>query len=283
MGRVGVWSGDLRFGPDLGAIAEAAAELDELGFGAIWFPGGVGGDVLADIDRLLSATKRAVIATGIINIWRHEPSDIGRWWKGLSEDRKARVMLGLGVSHGPLIGEAYGKPLAVMTEFLDKLDAEGVPAQSRCIAALAPKMLDLAKRRSAGTHPYLVPPEHSEIARRSVGPGALVAPEQGVVLETDPARAREAAAKALKIYMGLPNYVNNWRRLGFGDADVTGPSDRLLDALFAWGDAAKIAERVKAHHAAGADHVCVQVIQADPAAGLAGLRQSWRTLAKALI
>jgi probable F420-dependent oxidoreductase len=194
-------------------------------------------------------------------------------------------MLGLGVSHGPLIGEAYGHPLAVMTQYLDKLDAEGVAAEHRCLAALGPKMLDLAKQRSAGAHPYLVPPEHSAVARERMGPGAWLAPEQGVILETDPGLAREAGRNALKVYMGLPNYVNNWRRLGFGDADVTGgPSDRLIDALFAWGTPAQIKARVEAHLAAGADHVCVQVVRsASAGADMSWLRQAWRTLAQAMI
>ncbi len=177
---------------------KAMAELDELGFGAIWIPGGFGGDILDAVDRGLAATKKAVIATGIINIWKHEPAEVGGWWRGLSDDHKSRVMLGLGVSHGPMIGADYQKPLAKMKSYLDGLDAEGIPAESMCIAALAPKMLQLSGERTAGTHPYLVTPAHSAIAREAVGPDRLVAPEQHVLLETDPARAREMGREALK-------------------------------------------------------------------------------------
>ena len=144
LGRIGIWSLELRFG-DPGQAQEAAAELDELGYGALWFPGGVGGDVFGDFERLLRATRRVTIATGIINIWKHEPAAVGGWWAGLAAADKARSLLGLGVSHGPLIGEAWGKPLEVMGRYLDGLDAAGVPAERRCLAALGPKMLDLSR------------------------------------------------------------------------------------------------------------------------------------------
>ena len=282
LGRIGIWSGEIRFA-DAGRRAEAAAELEELGYGTIWFPGGIGGDITADIDALLAATRRATIGTGILNIWRHEPKDVGAWWRGLPEGQKGRVMLGLGVSHQLLIGADYGKPLMVMTRYLDGLDAEGVPAESRCLAALAPRMLDLSRDRSAGTHPYLVTPEHSRVCRDRVGPDAIVAPEQGVVLESDPALAREMARKAVGFYTKLPNYVNNWLRLGFTQEDVDTLSDRLIDGLFAWGDAAAVKARVDQHLAAGADHVCLQVIAPSGDEGWPYLRDAWRELAKALI
>jgi probable F420-dependent oxidoreductase len=284
LGRVGIWAGEFR-SPDHAEVQQAAAELDTLGYGAIWVPGGIGGDILGDVDRLLAAAPRAIVATGIVNMWKHEPAAIGAWWRGLPEERQARVMLGLGVSHGPIIGADYTRPVAAMSGFLDKLDAEGVQVDRRCIAALGPKMLDLAKARSAGTHPYLTTPEHTRLARQQMGPEALIAPEQGVILETDPAAAREIARKALPLYMRLPNYVNNWRRLGFSEADVTGPSDKLCDALFAWGGLDRIAERVQEHLSAGASHVCLQVVRsATPGAGdLAGLRRAWRELAKVLL
>lgn len=282
LGRIGIWSGELRAG-DPGARSEAVAELDELGFGAIWIPGGLGGDLFDDIDLLLTAAKRAAIATGILNIWKHTPADVGRWWRGLPEDRKQRVMLGLGVSHSPIIGETYKKPLEAMRDFLDGLDAEKVPADRRCLAALAPKMLELARERTAGSHPYLVPPEHTAIARESLGPTALLAPEVGVILERDPAKAHEIARAALGLYMRLPNYVNNWRRLGFSEEDVTGPSDRLCDALFAWGEMDQIARRVNAHLEAGADHVCVQVVRGAVGADRSLPREAWRELAAALL
>ncbi|MBV9993765.1 MAG: TIGR03620 family F420-dependent LLM class oxidoreductase [Caulobacteraceae bacterium] len=283
LGRVGIWTGEFR-SAERAEVQKAAAELDGLGFGAIWVPGGVGGDILGDMDRLLTAAPRAVIATGIVNVWKHEPAEIGTWWRGLPPERQARVMLGLGISHGPLIGESYGRPIETMAAYLDKLDAEGVAVERRCLAALGPKMLDLSRERSAGAHPYLTTPEHTRVARQRLGPDALLAPEQGVILETDAGRARQIARGALGLYMRLPNYVNNWRRLGFSEADVTGPSDGLLDALFAWGGLDRIAERVEAHLAAGANHVCLQVIDAAPRGGadLGALRQAWRELAKIL-
>jgi probable F420-dependent oxidoreductase len=282
LGPVGVWSGELR-GADPVERDEAAAELESLGYGALWIPGGVGGPVLQDLESLLAATTRLPIATGIINVWKHEPSEIGDWWTRRTAAQQGRLMLGLGISHGPLIGEGYGRPIAKMTEYLDALDAQGVPAARRCLAALGPRMLDLARDRSAGAHPYLTPPEHTALARERLGPDALLAPEMGVVLETEPGKAREIARQGLGIYMQLPNYVNNWRRLGFSEADVTGPSDGLVDALFAWGSLEQIRARVQAHLDAGADHVCLQVIRGPMGEDLSLPRQAWRSLAEALL
>ena len=279
IGKVGVWAMELRFG-DPAAIAGAAAELDGLGYGAIWVPGGVGGDITGDLDRLLDATERAVIATGIINIWKHEPEEIANWWKALPTARAERVLLGIGVSHGPLIGDAWAKPLARTRDWLEKALAAGIPAQSLCVAALGPKMLELSAELTAGAHPYLITPEHTAQARAILGPDGLLAPEQGVIPETDPARARELAREALVHYRRLPNYMNSWKRLGFTDAEIEAVDDRLLDALFAWGDAAAIAARVRAHHDAGADHVCIQAITGS---GLDGARQAWADLAKVLL
>lgn len=282
LGKVGIWSLELRFG-DPAQKLEAAAELDELGFGAIWIPGGVDGAVLGDVDALLAATKRTTIATGILNIWKHEPADVAAWFAGLSDEHKRRVMLGIGISHGPLIGESWGKPIAVTRDFLDKLEAAGMAMEHTNLAALGPKMLALSGERTAGCHPYLVTPEHSAKAREILGPGKLVAPEQGVVFESDPAKARELARAALATYRELPNYCNNWKRLGFSDDDVANASDRLIDGLFAWGGIDVIAERVKAHHAAGADHVCLQVVPSAFEAGFDTVRGQWRELAAALL
>jgi probable F420-dependent oxidoreductase len=282
LGRIGIWSMELRFG-DRGQAADAAAELDELGFGALWIPGGVGGDVFGDVGRLLSATRNTVIATGILNIWKHDAREVGEWWSALPAHRKERVLLGLGVSHGPLIGETYRKPLAVMVAYLAQLSAEGLPAANLCLAALGPKMLELSRDCTAGAHPYLVPPEHSAMARELLGPDALLAPEQGVLLETDPRRARELARQAMARYILLPNYVNSWRRLGFTEDEISSVSDRLIDALFAWGGMDRIAERVNAHLAAGADHVCLQVISGAGAPDVAATRPAWRELAAALL
>jgi probable F420-dependent oxidoreductase len=282
LGRLGVWATELRFG-DPGFIREAAAELEDLGYGALWFPGGRGGDLTGAIDLLLDATKTVTIATGILNIWMHEPAEIGAWWNALAPERRARVMLGLGVGHAPVIGEAWKKPLEKMATWLDGLDAEGVPAARRCIAALGPKMIDLARERSAGTHPYLVTPEHTAMSRQRLGKQALVAPEQGVVLDADPERARATARAHLAHYATLPNYCASWRRLGFAEADIEALSDRLVDALFASGDRAAIGMRIKAHLDAGADHVCLQVISGAIGAGSdpEAVRRVWRALAPA--
>ena len=281
LGRVGIWAGEFRVGDP--ARAEAAAELDALGYGALWIPGGAGGDLFGDMKIALDASKRMAVASGIVNIWRHEPAEVGAWWHGLSQAHQDRTMLGLGISHALLIGADYSKPVATMTKYLDGLDAEKVPSERRCVAALGPKMLDLSRDRSAGSHPYLVPPEHTAIARERLGPDALLAPEQGVILETDPGKARAIARQAVAMYLPLPNYSNNWRRLGFSEEDVTTPSDRLLDGLFAWGTPAKIAERVQAHIDAGADHVCLQVLSDTPIGRGALPRAAWRELAGALL
>lgn len=281
IGRIGVWSLELRFG-DAGEAAEAAAELDELGYGAIWFPGGVGGDVTGDFSRLLGATRRATLATGIINLWKHQPAEIAGWWNGLPADHKARALLGIGISHGPLIGESWGKPIAVTRDWVERLTALGVPADNQCLAALGPKMVALSGEITAGAHPYLVTPEHSAIARRILGPGKLLAPEQGVVLESDPAAARALARGAVDHYRALPNYRKNWHRLGIAEEDIETMSDRFIDALFVWGSAEQIAERVKAHLDAGADHVCMQVVAA-PGPGMANQRAAWRELAAVLL
>ncbi|HEX7871494.1 MAG TPA: TIGR03620 family F420-dependent LLM class oxidoreductase [Sphingobium sp.] len=283
IGRVGIWSMAMRFG-DKGQAAEAVAELDDLGYGALWVPGGIGGDLTGDLERLLSGSTRLTVASGILNIWKHEPADVAAWWTGLSADHQARVLLGLGVSHSHIVGDDYAKvkPLSVMRAYLDQLSGAGIPADALCLAALGPKMLELARDRTAGVHPYLVTPEHTALAREAVGAGKLVAPEQGVVLESDPVRARELARGALAQYQAYPNYRNSWLRLGFSEAEIDGASDTLVDALFAWGSAEQIKARVDAHFAAGADHVCLQVITG---AGLdiAAERPVWRELAAVLL
>jgi len=284
IGRIGIWSIEVRFG-DRAEAADAAAELEDLGYGAIWTPGGVGGEVLADIDFLLAATSRAAIATGILNVWKHEPADVAGWWKALPADKQDRVLLGLGVSHAPLIGDDYvhAKPLTVMRDYLDQLSEAGLPTErATCLAALRAKMQELARDRTTGAHPFLVTPEHSARARAVLGPGKLLAPEQGVVLDSNPDTARATARGALEQYLQFPNYVNSWLALGFAQDEITQMSDRFVDALFAWGSADKIAERVNAHLAAGADHVCMQVITG-AGVDFGPARQAWRALAKALL
>jgi probable F420-dependent oxidoreductase len=281
IGRIGIWSAELRHG-DPGEVADAAAELDELGFGALWIPGEASGDLLGQVDHLLGATRRATIATGILNIWMHDTQDVGSWWRALPAPHSARFLLGLGVSHGAIIGEAYAKPLTAMKDYLALLCAEGIPAEKMCLAALGPKMLELAREKTAGAHPYLITPEHTAIAREVLGPGPLLAPEQFVVLESDPARARDLARPFVKGYGQLANYANSWLRLGFNEDDIAQTSDRLVDALFAWGDADRIAERVNAHFAAGADHVCLQVV-GQTRNDIGAIRPVWRALAEALL
>ena len=282
LGRIGIWSGEMRFG-DGPLVAEAAVELEALGYSAIWIPGAFDDQVLGDVDRLLGAAERLTIATGILNIWKLTPEAVGAWWSARSAAEQGRLMLGLGVSHELAIGAAYSKPLATMARYLDGLDAAGVPAARRCLAALGPKMLELSRDRTAGAHPYLAPPEHTASARERLGPHALLAPEVGVILETDPSRAREVARRALQLYLQLPNYVNNWRRLGFSETDVTQPSDRLIDALFAWGSPEQIGARVNDHLAAGADHVCIQVVRGPVGEDASLPLAAWRTLAEALL
>jgi probable F420-dependent oxidoreductase len=283
--RVGIWSGVLRRG-DAAESADAAAELDELGYGALWIPGGAGGDVLGDARRLLDATRRAVVATGILNIWMHEPADVATGHAELTAAHPERFLLGLGVSHAPAVersNQEYHRPFSKMVEYLDALDAATppVPRTEEMLAALGPRMLELAARRTVGAHPYFVPPEHTAVARAVLGAGPLLATEQMVVLDSDPSSARAVAREHAARYLVLPNYTNNLRKLGFEDGDFAGTgSDRLIDAIVAWGDVAAIADRVRAHHEAGADHVCVQVLVADPAAFP---RHEWRALAPALI
>lgn len=282
IGKIGIWSLELRFG-DKQQSNEAAAELDELGFGALWIPGGIDDGAPADVERLLAATSRTTIATGILNIWKHDPARLAAWFASLPESDRARTLLGLGVSHGPIIGEQWGKPLSVTRAFLDGLDAAGMPRENLCLAALGPKMAALAGERTAGAHPYLVTPEHTAQSRAILGPGKLLAPEQGVILERDPTKARELALGALTHYRMLPNYRNNWKRLGFTEAEIEACDDRLLNALFAIGGPQEAAARVKAHLDAGADHVCLQVIAGAQGAGFDVLRPLWRDLAAALL
>jgi probable F420-dependent oxidoreductase len=273
LGRVGVWTSSLDTEP-ASRIRELAAELDEMGWGALWLPEAVGRDPFLHAALLLGATDRLVLATGIANVYLRAPAAMNAAWNTVSEAFPGRFLLGLGVSHQPmvegLVGQEYLPPLAKMRDYLDSVDSSlyiapppGEPPE-RVLAALGPKMLELARDRARGAHPYFVPPEHTEIARTILGDDRLLAPEQMVVLETDPARARSVARAAMGLYVTLPNYANNLLRLGFTEDDLASNiSDRLVDAIVAWGDAETIARRVRAHHDAGADHVCIQVLPRD--------------------
>jgi probable F420-dependent oxidoreductase len=281
IGKVGIWSLELRFG-DRAQALEATTELDELGFGALWVPGGIDAGVLADMEQLLGASRKAVIASGIVNIWKHDPADVAAWFQARSEAEQARTLLGIGVSHGPIIGEQWAKPIEATEAFLAGMEGAGMAMDHVCVAALGPKMVALSGERTAGAHPYLVTPEHTARARAILGPDKLLAPEQGVVLEGDPVKARQLALGAVEHYARLPNYRNNWKRLGFDDAEIDACSDRLLQALFAIGSPETAAQRVQAHLDAGADHVCLQVI-VDREDGLPALRTQWRALAEVLL
>lgn len=280
----GVWSGHMRYG-DPGLIAESAAELDELGYSAIWIPD-VGGDVLESIEVLLRAAPRIGVATGILNVWMQDPVEVAQRRALWNDAWRRRFVLGLGVSHAPLIDHGhpgrYTRPYSKMVDFLDALDGAEVPfpIDARVLAALRPRMLGLARDRAAGVHPYLVPPEHVVRAREILGPDASIGVELAVVLDRDPSTARETARRHTATYVSLENYTNNLRDFGFGDDDFAERgSDRLVDAIVAWGDLDAIVQRVAAMRDAGADHVCIQVIRPDDQLP----RADWRDLAPALI
>ncbi|KGI70989.1 LLM class F420-dependent oxidoreductase [Mycolicibacterium rufum] len=280
---VGLWSSQLRYGNPEEA-ADAAAELDELGFPALWIPD-VGGPVLDAVDNLLSATTKTVIATGILNLWMHEPAEVAARYATLTETHGDRFLLGIGVSHAPLIDSQepgrYRKPLAATKAFLDGIDAtpQPVPTGNRVLAALGPKMLELSATRAGGAHPYLTSPEHTRQAREVLGEGPLLLPEQSVLLTESRDEARAIGTDWLRSYLALPNYANNILRTGFTEEDISTVSDRLFDALIAWGDEETVLRRVAEHRDAGADHVCVQVLTADPREFP---REQWRRLAAAL-
>lgn len=278
VGRYGVWSARLRSEDPSGGAerAQAVAELEQLGYGALW----LGGNTAArDAAPLIEATSRIVVGTSIQSIWEHEASSAAASFAELEVSHPGRFVLGLGVSHGPRV-EGYSRPYSTMVGYLDDLDKAGMRAGHRLLAALGPKMLELSRDRAAGAIPYLVTPEHTAQARERLGEGPLLAPEFKVVLDSDPARARATARAYLAMYLQLPNYTKNFLNLGFTEADVTGGgSDRLIDAVFAWGDESTIRARIDAFHAAGADHVALQLVQDD----MTSLpREGWRRLASLL-
>ena len=290
LGSVGIWTTQFEHHP-AAKIQEAARELEELGYGAIWFGEAIGREAFTHAGLLLAATRRIVIATGIANIYARDPMTAAAAQKTLAEAYPDRFVLGLGVSHTHLVeklrGHQYQKPVERMRAYLDAMDQSmyraALPPSKpmRILAALRPKMLELAAQHADGAHPYNVTPEHTARARKILGTGPYLCPEQAVVLEADPAKARQIGRQFLKIYLGLPNYINNLLWLGFSETDVqNGGSDRLIDSLIAWGDLDAIRNRIREHHAAGADHVCVQVLPADPQA--LPMRE-WRELAGTLL
>jgi probable F420-dependent oxidoreductase len=280
----GVWNIGLRYG-DPGEASEAAAELEELGYSALWIPDS-GGDVFGTVERLLTATSTITVATGVLNLWMHSAEETASAYTRLERQYGDRFLVGIGASHEPTVNSKHGqghyrKPLTAMVSFLDGLDEASTPlmASRRVLAALGPKMVDLARERSAGVHPYNVTPEHTALARAALGSTKLVLPEHAVVASEDAELARRLGRQHLTHYMELPNYTNNLLRLGFTEHDFAGGgSDRLVDALVAWGDEAAIASRIQEHRDAGADHVCVQVLSEEGALP----RRAWRQLAPAL-
>ena len=290
LGRVGLWAYQLDLVPSSHA-QEVAAEIEELGFGALWIPEMIGRESFVSSTLLLSGTRKLVVATGIASIYARDALCANSAWHTVSEAFPDRFLLGLGVSHEVMVaglrGHDYSKPYSAMRAYLDAMDnglftaaPASVPPR-KVLAALGPKMLELAAERTEGAHPYFIPVEHTAFAREVMGDRGWLCPEQAVVLETDPGRAREIARAHMAMYLTLPNYTNNLKRFGFTDADLAdGGSDRLVDAIVAWGDEAAIAERVAAHHAVGADHVCIQVLPPD---GTSIPVDVWRRLAPALL
>jgi probable F420-dependent oxidoreductase len=290
MGRVGVWTFALDVQP-MALVREAVAELEELGYGAVWVPEAVGREPFANSALLLSASKRMVVATGIASLHMRSAMAMNAGWRTLSEAFPERFLLGVGVSHQPMVDGvlrgSYGeKPYSTMVAYLDAMDsalffgAQPAIAPQRVLAALGPRMLRLSAERGLGAHPYFVPVEHTAVARETMGPNGFLAPEQAAVFETDPTKAREIARRFMKTYLGLPNYTNNLRRLGWGDDDLlNGGSDKLVDAIVAWGSLDQIVGRVRAHLDAGADHVCVQALAAEQTALPMA---EWRELATAI-
>lgn len=245
-----------------GVTPQQATEIEALGYGAVWV-GGSPPAALSWVEPILQATTTLCVATGIVNIWSAPAQRVAESFHRIEAAYPGRFLLGIGVGHAEMISE-YRKPYNALVEYLDRLDDYGVPANRRVVAALGPRVLGLSARRSAGAHPYLTTPEHTARARELIGPSAFLAPEHKVVLTTDSARARTVGGQALDMYFNLANYRNNWKRLGFTDDEVSRPgSDRLVDAVVAYGTPDAIAARLNEHLLAGADHVPIQVLTED--------------------
>lgn len=245
-----------------GVTPQQATEIEALGYGAVWV-GGSPPAALSWVEPILQATTTLCVATGIVNIWSAPAQRVAESFHRIEAAYPGRFLLGIGVGHAEMISE-YRKPYNALVEYLDRLDDYGVPANRRVVAALGPRVLGLSAHRSAGAHPYLTTPEHTARARELIGPSAFLAPEHKVVLTTDSARARTVGRQALDMYFNLANYRNNWKRLGFTDDEVSRPgSDRLVDAVVAYGTPDAIAARLNEHLLAGADHVPIQVLTED--------------------
>jgi probable F420-dependent oxidoreductase len=275
LGRVGLWTSKLDLQP-ADQLRSVLAELEGLGWRSLWSWEVFGREALTNAGLLLCASQQLVIGTGIANIWARDPVAMAAAGRTLAEAYPGRFVLGIGVSHGPIVdarGHRYQRPLERMRAYLDAMDAapwQGPPLTEepvRVLAALGPRMLELAAERSAGALTYNATPEATAWARSVLGAGPLLAVEQAAVVEQDPTQARRIARELLAIYLTFPNYVRAWERAGFAPEDLAdGGSDRLVDAMVTWGSPEEIAERVTAHLEAGADHVCLQVLDPDPSA-----------------
>lgn len=268
VGRVGIWSGRFRV-IDEDEVRRHASIVEDLGYHALWIPGGGSDGILSAVGAALGATQTLVVASAILNIWSYPPAEVAAVVRELDHAYPGRCLLGLGVSHPTIVNgrtsAIYARPLEKMAAVLDVLDREGVASKDRILAALGPKMLDLARDRSLGAHPYCTTIEHTAIARARLGPDALLAPGIKIVLERDRDRAHEIARSGVSRYLKLENYVNNLLRLGWSTEDLRfGGSDELIDALVGWGDEDEIAAFIHAHLVAGADHVAIQVLHPRP-------------------
>jgi probable F420-dependent oxidoreductase len=275
LGEFGIWTSHRAIGEE--NAGEAARLAEDLGYGAFW----LGGSPRLPTTRpLLEASEHLVVATGIVNVWQYDPTELAAEHAELRRAFPDRLLLGLGIGHREATSE-YARPLSVMRDFLDGLDAADppLPRDQRCLAALGPKMLDLSAERGLGTHTYFTPVAHTRFARERLGDGALVAPELACVVDTDTERARGSARRYAELYLGLSNYTSNLLRFGFTEDDLAGGgSDRLIDAIIPHGSAEQIAATARAHLDAGANHVCLQTV------GLTGIpRDEWTALAGALI
>jgi probable F420-dependent oxidoreductase len=288
IGRIGLWCSQLQWQP-AAREQEAVAELEELGFKAVWIGEATGKEALTHAGLLLAGSKRIVVATGIASIWARDPMAMANAGRTLAEAYPGRFVLGLGVSH-PFLTEPrdrrYERPLEHMRSYLDSMDRApfaGPPSDPPPIllAALGPKMLELVRERASGAHPYFVPVEHTTRAREVLGPDPVLAPEQAVVLERDPETARRIARAHTTTYLNLASYRANLRRLGWAEEEMSnGGTDRLVDALVAWGGVDEVFARARAHMDAGADHVAIRVLGQDPR--VLPMEQ-WRALAGTLV
>ena len=256
LGRVAIWA------PYTHVKPHTASELEQIGYRTLWLGASPGAE-LDMVDPLLDATERLSVGTSIVNIWASAPGPVAESFHRLEEKYPGRFLLGIGAGHPEATSE-YRKPYEALVDYLDQLDKHGVPVQRRALAALGPRVLELARARTAGALPYLITPEYTRSARELLGPDALLVAEQKIVLDVDPESAREVGRPRVGMYLRLSNYVANLKRIGFGDKDLDFPgSDRLIDALAIHGDAAVISAGLRAHLAAGADQVAIQVLSRD--------------------